>query len=603
MIPSFTTELLSIGALYSAPNYFCTPAFQRPYSWTTKEAGQLLEDIRQAAETGHSQPSSQTADYFLGTIVLLRARTVNGNGVGASVSPDSPRQYDIIDGQQRLVTLTILLSVLRDLDGADETSSAASMQDHIQAESDDGATGNLRYRIALDGQDGTVLAEHVQRPGASNTVPDYAVQSKGSLRILEVRDYLHDELHDMESEDRNALADYLLARCAFVVIATSDIDRAYQMFTVLNHRGKPLDRADIIKARLIGELPASEHDRFSLQWKALQEKFGDNYETLFSHIRTIHGHHRGRIVSELMDIVADAGGARPFIDNVVQPLAGAYQRIVTPKFQGSPELVEAYSRLTYLNWLRAKDWMPAAMLWLSRHPDDPDKIKQFLTALDRLAFGLLLLGMGTVKRKNRYRAVLRDIQDNVPVLTANSPLALERSEQRNILYNVSHNLYGRSQQACKLALLRLNDDIAGEPQNLEPTDFTVEHILPLKLSNASRWREWYTVADAREYCTQCLGNLTLIRPSENDRAGNKDFAQKSEIYFPGNAPSDTHLTDMLRGLEQWREEQVMARDVELLDRLKALWQLAGPSGRKGARARTENPEQVQQSPLKQVASR
>ena len=68
---------------------------------------------------------------------------------------------------------------------------------------------------------------------------------------------------------------------------------------------------------------------------------------------------------------------------------------------------------------------------------EPELIKQFLRALDRLAFGLLLLGMGTVKRKNRYRNVLREIQNNEPVLTNNGPLALDRDEQRNILYNVS----------------------------------------------------------------------------------------------------------------------------------------------------------------------
>jgi hypothetical protein len=217
---------------------------------------------------------------------------------------------------------------------------------------------------------------------------------------------------------------------------------------------------------------------------------------------------------------------------------------------------------------------------------------------------LLLLGMGTVKRKNRYRNVLREIQNNEPVLTNNGPLALDRDEQRNILYNVSYDLHGRSQHACKLALLRLNDDIAGKPQHLQPSNFTVEHILPLKLSGTSLWREWYPAADGRAYCTQSLGNLTLISPADNDKAGNKDFAEKIEIYFKRNAPSGIHLTDMLRGKTHWREEDVMARDVELLERLKALWQLAGPSGRKGARLRTEKPKQAQQrSLLKRFARR
>ena len=578
MIPSFTTDLTTINTLYSAPNSFRTPAFQRPYSWTTKEAGQLLEDIRQAAETGHGKPSPQTADYFLGTIVLLRA----GAGNGATSGTAGQRKYDIIDGQQRLVTLTILLAVLRDLDAGDKGVYTDRIQAHINADPE-AAPRQHPYRILLDGMDGVALASYVQVPASTRVSPEVSLDSVGSKRMLEIRDHFHDELHDLNKEDRAALVDYLLTRCAFVVIATSDIDRAYQMFTVLNHRGKPLDRADIIKARLIGALPHEEHERFSKQWTELQETFGSKYETLFSHIRTIHGHHHGRIVSGLMEIVSDVGGARRFIDSVVGPMAGAYKRIVSPDPSDPPEMVKACSRLPYLNWLRAKDWMPSAMLWMSRHSDDPEKIGAFLTALDRLAYGLLLLGMGTVKRKNRYRAVLKEIREGVSILTNPGPLALSRDEQRNILYNVSHNLHGRSQQACKLALLRLNDEIAGAPQILKPGDFTVEHILPLKLSSKSLWREWYPSADSREYCTQCLGNLTLIHPRANDRAGNKDFADKLEVYFPDDTANGTHLTEMLRGLPDWREERVMERDAELLERIKDLWKLSGPVGRKDTR--------------------
>ncbi len=603
MIPSFTTNLLSLGELYSTSNNFRTPAFQRPYSWTTKEAGQLLEDIRQAAETGHSNSSSTTADYFLGTIVLLRAnlpakvKNINGAPHGGAHASF----YDIIDGQQRLVTLTILLAVLRDLDRSDENLSLSHIQSHIQLvdDKDDGP----HDRLVLDGQDGATLSALVQVQDESDLILKETPHAAGSQRILDVIEHFHNELHDVEPSGRCAIADYLLARCAFVIIETSHIDRAYQMFTVLNHRGKPLARADIIKARLIGTLPLEDHDRFAQQWTDLQESFGDKYDTLFSHIRTIHGYNRDRIVSELLEITASAGGARPFLDKIVLPLADAFKRIVQPELSAHPKSIEAYSDLNYLNWLRAKDWMPVAMLWLSRHPDDPEQIKQFLHALDRLAFGLLLLGKGTVKRKNRYRALLREIQNNEPVLSNNGALALDKDDQRNILYNVSHDLHGRSQHACKLALLRLNDDIAGEPQNFQPNDFTVEHILPLKLSGSSRWREWYPVADGRAYCTQCLGNMTLISPGDNEKAGNKDFAEKVEIYFKENEPSGIQLTDMLHGKAHWREENVMARDAELLERLKALWQLAGPTGRKGARLRTEIPKQTQQSPSKGFASR
>ena len=77
------------------------PGYQRPYSWTTAEAGQLLEDVLGAAGLG--QTGAEEPDYFLGTILLL-----DGTG-GDLPKPKSrerePRFFEIIDGQQRLVTL------------------------------------------------------------------------------------------------------------------------------------------------------------------------------------------------------------------------------------------------------------------------------------------------------------------------------------------------------------------------------------------------------------------------------------------------------------------------------------------------------------------
>jgi len=79
---------------------FRIPDYQRPYAWEREQATQLLEDLLEALDRGGDEP------YFLGSIVLVKHKGVS--------------DAEVIDGQQRLTTLTILLAVLRDLTGDDE---------------------------------------------------------------------------------------------------------------------------------------------------------------------------------------------------------------------------------------------------------------------------------------------------------------------------------------------------------------------------------------------------------------------------------------------------------------------------------------------------
>jgi hypothetical protein len=83
---------------------FRIPPYQRPYSWTTEQAGDLLDDLIWAA--GDDKRPAERPPYFLGSIVVIK-------------DPNYP-VADVVDGQQRLTTLTILMSVLRELAGSDE---------------------------------------------------------------------------------------------------------------------------------------------------------------------------------------------------------------------------------------------------------------------------------------------------------------------------------------------------------------------------------------------------------------------------------------------------------------------------------------------------
>jgi uncharacterized protein with ParB-like and HNH nuclease domain len=96
---SIDTQQCEIKKIFSDEFVFTIPRYQRPYAWTTDEAGVLLEDLLDAMGDSN-QDVEETPPYFLGSIVLTKGE-----------KPDA----EVIDGQQRLTTITILLAALRAL--------------------------------------------------------------------------------------------------------------------------------------------------------------------------------------------------------------------------------------------------------------------------------------------------------------------------------------------------------------------------------------------------------------------------------------------------------------------------------------------------------
>jgi hypothetical protein len=159
-----------------------------------------------------------------------------------------------------------------------------------------------------------------------------------------------------------------------------------------------------------------------------------------------------------------------------------------------------------------------------------------------------------------------------------SPLRLTREEQGIIHYNL-RDLHARSAPMAKLVLLRLNDQIAGKPQNLAVEDLTVEHLLPRKPGANSRWRELFPDPAERGRCTESLGNLVLMTKAQNDRAGNLDFQRKQEVLFKIGGALLLPINDSVRRHPEWLAAQIREREADLLRRLDQLWQIGPPQRR------------------------
>ncbi len=582
MASAFSANSRTLDQLLADPSIYLIPDYQRSYSWTTKEAGQLVDDVMLAATESRS-PDDPDGGYFFGAVLLMeRPREDEGDA--------ESHVCDIVDGQQRLVTLTILLAVLRDL-ADDRGLPIASLLSPL-IRTGPRRTGADAFRIRPRGEEGAFLAKYVQRTGASLEMPDEDHPTESQSRILAVREHFAEVLHDIDDEDLERLARFVVTSCHFAVVTTRSIDRAHRIFSVLNERGRPLARNDILKAQILGALEPEARPGAAQRWDAMEKLLDGAFEELFSHIRAIEGPARGTIISGIGTAVDAVGGPQAFFDNVLEPYARIFAAIRFPARRNG--LSPAVNRhLDYMTWLGSFEWIPPLMLFWRKYERDAARLEAFLARFDRLSFGLRLLGIGADKRLARNAALLQRVREGQSIDAPDSPLEFTREECRNIHYNL-RNMHARSQLTCKLLLLRLNDELSGDPQRLDPTNYTVEHVLPQKPGRNSQWRVWFPDTEVREAATQSLGNLILVTRDQNDKARNLEFSRKLEAYFarPGDVP---WITREIETLTEWRQEQIDAREKRLLEALNALWRFDAPkpsapqeppAARRGQRRRT-----------------
>ena len=216
---------------------FEIPDYQRPYAWTTDEAGELLDDLLHATKDIPDVDSvGATLPYFMGSIVVIK------NSDNPLV--DNPLSY-VVDGQQRLTTLTIMLCVLRDLITNEKFKPGVRDRIGVAADPVTGIRGH--YRLSVRKRDKDFFEDNIQNEGAlcKFVVQGFTDLPDSRQRMFENTRHLWGILSDLGEDRRHILASFIIRRCYLVVVSTSDQESAYRIFSVMNDRGLDLSPTDI----------------------------------------------------------------------------------------------------------------------------------------------------------------------------------------------------------------------------------------------------------------------------------------------------------------------------------------------------------------------
>jgi len=556
----------SLQQLLGGPKQFRVPLFQRTYTWTERDHAQLWRDILgqyELTRAGTSSPMNQDG-HFIGSFVLA-----------PTPATATLPAFLVVDGQQRLTTLTLALCALRD--AAVSTDSAAfdriTNQFLINQYAED-SRDKWKFVPTEDDRGDYFACVKADHAGASNSLISKA------YRFFEVQLALPGP--DDEPLDLSVLESVIVSKLAIVDITAQQGDNVHRIFESLNATGVGLSQADLLRNYMFMLLPTRDRVVYEEVWRPMQALLGvENLEGL----TRVDLRRRGIDVRD--DDVYRAQQARlqpvehdeSAIEHEIRDLAVRarhYKRILDPSEEDNPGVRRG---LEFLRRWRATTAHPLLMYLFDRRENgaiDADEMGEIVLNLESFLVRRLLVGVSTKNLNRIFVQMVAQLDETEGSLleAVRYQLSTERKfwasdeEIRRAAVSRPFYYYGRAEQR-RMILERLEESYGHkELAELSTLKLTVEHILPQSLT--PDWIEELVEAgddpeDAHRELVHTLGNLTLS--AYNSELSNLPFERKQQIY------GDSHLSlnKDLVAHPRWGREEIIARAGELAERAIEVW--------------------------------
>lgn len=549
-----------IHELLSGGNKFIIPEYQRPYSWGLDQCDELLGDLVEFKK------EEQVDDYFLGSIVVAK-------------SLDNQDVYDVVDGQQRLITLTILLSAISHLLVGKREEGAF---DEYIAPSNIARKIPPQPRLLLRNSDRGFFREYIQEPNGIQELKKYSTGKlkDSKLNIANNAKFFISKLEEFSLDEIFDLGHFVIEQCVVVFVTTQGIETAYRIFSVMNDRGLDLEACDLLKAEIISKIDGADRTSYTESWEEMEERLGrDSFNSLFPYVRMVKAKAKARksTFEEFRRVLVKAYPPKYVIDDVLIPYSESLNIIIHQCYQdgGSEEEKKINQLLTWLGRLNNSDWVPVAMELVRMFENDPKILLSHLEKLERLAAAILIRGSYVNSRIKRYSRVLAAIEAREDLLQAGSALDIAEETQLEVLNYLNGNVYWYAGPIKSYVMLRLDSFLSGEGVDYEHSVTTIEHVLPQNPKKESVWnKDWSE--EERVKWTHRLGNLVLLSRKKNPQASNHDFKKKKEVYFKTDkGVSPYACTTQVLNHENWTPNEVEERQKDMLKVLASNWRLKG----------------------------
>lgn len=545
----------NIFEILNGNKQFLIPVYQRFYSWDIDQCKRLWNDIVEMQRKGK-------AGHFVGSIVNIAEQAM----------PTGVQKYMIIDGQQRMTTLTLLLLALRDYakNNPSDTTINARRIDNMLLKNEY-ESGEERYKLLLTETDRDILISLVEeKPIAEGT----------RSRLIDNYNFFANKLADKEIQPIEVYES--IGKLQIVNITLErDVDDAQAIFESLNSTGKELSESDLIRNYvLMGLEPTEQTYVYEHFWRPMEQLFvyetqGTVMDAFFRHYLTMKLSRipkQGRVYEEfkLYHLNCEFGSIRELCQDLLE-YARYYTNIVFKRNSDSglkklyEDIVDLKMEVSYPFLLKIHHDCTEGLI-------TSDELKDTLKLCISYVLRRAICEIPT-NSMNKTFATFKNYIKSDDYLNSVKAFFVMQDTYKEFPDNdkfkgafVSRDIY--NMRARNYILSRL-ENFENKGQSIIE-NYTIEHIMPQNKNLSAEWRtdlgtDWQEIQ--KKYL-HTIGNLTLT--AYNSEMSDKSFIEK--MNMPGGfKESSLRLNRYVVLQKEWNEKHIQERANELAKKAESIW--------------------------------
>lgn len=557
----------TLNKLLNTSRQFIVPIFQRNYSWQKSQYEQLWFDILRASKFKEKQ------NHFIGSIVYIDMGTPAGR----------PQQLLLIDGQQRLTTISILLCAIKDyvqkFNLETKLINLAKIKNQFLYNSDE--IDEDKYKLLLNVQDKETYIKLID-----NTI--FTV-NKPATNIIKCYEFFYEHIEDFIKQDGQIDEIYAgIFKLSLVSISLDkDSDNPQMIFESMNSTGKDLSQTDLLRNYLLMDLTPEKQTRlYKTYWKPMEELFGEdiykNDVNKFDYF-----------IRDFLTLKSDTGYICK-INNVYENFKRYYLDNNCEKFAVLKDLFTYAKYYACIDLLQEKD-DELKLYWQEFKKLDSHVVYPFLLKLyDDYSRQILIKEdfkkILQVVISYLWRRAICEIPTNSLSKTfATLYQAVDKEDYVNSIikafvfksiykrfpsdYEVREKLQTKDIYHFRLRkylLEALENYYHKEPIDLNTANYTIEHIMPQNIEHNLSWQQmlgedWQEV---HSLYLHSLGNLTIT--GYNAEMSNKSFGEKVNGES-GFKHSHLKLNESIAQCDVWNKKAIQRRTNILTDIILKIW--------------------------------
>jgi uncharacterized protein with ParB-like and HNH nuclease domain len=526
---------------------YVIPLFQRTYSWTNKEWDVLWKDLLELCEAENPRT------HFIGSIVNMPTVSV----------PEGVAKFLLIDGQQRLTTIFILLTLLRN--------KAREMQKQDFAEEINNTLLVNPYK--KDNDFYKLMPTQVDRDTYKNFINGKANNRESQL--TKAYSFFEKKLRQVSFE-HDKLKKIITSYFSVVSIVLDADDNPYLVFESLNAKGRPLTQADLIRNYFFMRIHIDNQDEvYSNYWQPMQTALNNSLTEYIRHYLMRDGSiiNQNDVYYALKARVSSANAIEYLKE--LQKYSGYYHHLIYPELEPEEDLQKYFRRL---NRIEVTTAYPLLLNLYGNYAAKKISKADFVEVLKTLENYLIrrfVCNIPTNQLNKVFPAVypllVTKYQDNFAE-GVKSILQGRGYPKDNEFYTrfKETKFYGAGDRQIKTKLiLETIEENFAHKEAVSFDNLTIEHVMPQTLSEW--WQnhlgdEW---EETHELFLHTIGNLTLT--AYNTKMSNDDFITKKKTY------DDSHLdlNKYFSSLSSWKRAEIETRADALAKQAVAIWSYFG----------------------------